>query len=137
ASGPDNLAADRGRCRVITGFHHVVVFCSDTDASREWYERAGFQYLRGYHGMHWFAVGDAALMLHPGGRRDTAGRPVLHAAVKDVVAAFEHVKSAGLEPVDHQAPGTELTFPVTRPWGDVEFELQDPDGQWWAFTEKR
>ncbi len=121
---------------MITGLHHVVLFCSDTEASRSWYERAGFDYLRGYDGMHWFKLGDSEIMLHPGGEGTPPGAPVLHAAVSDARAAFERALEHGLTPVDHQAPGKRLDGPVVRPWGDVEFELQDPDGQWWAFTER-
>lgn len=132
------LDPDRsGRWPLITGLHHVVLFCRDTEASRGWYERAGFTYLRGYEGMHWFALGDAEVMLHPGGQGTSPGAPVLHAAVSDVRAAFDHVREQGLSPVDHQASGEPLAGPVTRPWGDEEFELQDPDGQWWAFTQRR
>lgn len=46
-----------------------------------------------------------------------------------------HVRDAGFEPIDHQQPGTILQGPVTRPWGDLEFELKDPDGHRWAFTQ--
>lgn len=122
----------------ITGFHHVVVFCTDTEVSRSWYERAGFVYLRGYAGMHWFALGSGAeIMLHPGGSAKAAGRPVIHAAVSDAQQALDSARQNGLEPVDHQAEGATLIAPVVRPWGDKEFELQDPDGHWWAFTERR
>src|SRR5690606_37369067 len=122
---------------MISGLHHVVLFCRDTEMSRQWYERAGFEYLRGYEGMHWFALGDAEIMLHPGGTSGTPGRPVIHVAVADVRAAFDRLKAHGLNPLDHQAPDAVLTGPVVRPWGDEEFELQDPDGQWWAFTRSR
>lgn len=122
---------------MITGLHHVVLFCRDTEASRRWYERAGFEYLRGYEGMHWFKFGDAEVMLHPGGKGAPAGAPVIHAAVDDVRAAFDRLAAQGLRPLDHQAPDSDLSGPVVRPWGDEEFEIQDPDGQWWAFTERR
>jgi catechol 2,3-dioxygenase-like lactoylglutathione lyase family enzyme len=121
---------------VIQGFHHLVLFCRDTEASKRWYESVGFEYLRGYHGMHWFRLGDGEVMLHPaengsGGR----GTVALHAAVTDVDALYRHVVECGLEPLDHQSDGTPLAGPVTRPWGDREFELCDPDGHNWAFTQ--
>ena len=122
---------------MITQFHHVVLFCTDTEASRAWYERAGFEYLRGYDGMHWFALGDAEIMLHPGGSAKGVGRPVIHVAVNDAQAALDNARQNGLDPLDHQADGVSLSAPVVRPWGDKEFELQDPDGHWWAFTERR
>jgi catechol 2,3-dioxygenase-like lactoylglutathione lyase family enzyme len=121
---------------MITGLQHAVLFCRDTDASRARYERAGFTYRRGYEGMHWLEMGDAEVMLRPGGEGEVRGRPVLHAAVSDAAAALARARANGLRPLDHQDPGRELTEPVRRPWGDVEFELQDPDGQWWAFTER-
>lgn len=122
---------------MITGLHHVVLFCNDTEESRLWYERAGFGYLRGYESMHWFRLGEAEIMLHPGGKGTPPGAPVLHAAVTDVGKVFDRAREQGLTPVDHEAPDEPLTGPVVRPWGDEEFELRDPDGQWWAFTERR
>jgi uncharacterized glyoxalase superfamily protein PhnB len=60
---------------------------------------------------------------------------VIHVAVDDVRATFDRLRERGLEPVDHHAPDAVLTGPVVQPWGDEEFELRDPDGQWWAFTQ--
>ena len=39
--------------------HHIVLYCKAPDASRSWYEAAGFRYLRGYGGMHWLGFDDA------------------------------------------------------------------------------
>ncbi len=120
---------------MITGFHHIVLFCTDTDTSRRWYESAGFAYLRGYEGMHWFALGDGEIMLHPGGRKLPDSASVVHVGVSALDELFGKVVKAGLRPFDHQQPGAVLSGPVTRPWGDREFEIQDPDGHRWAFTE--
>lgn len=125
---------------MIQGFHHVVLFCKDTEVSKDWYERVGFVYKRGYEGMHWFALGDGEIMLHPGGPgvdSGTVGLPALHVAVTELDTLFKHVKEDGLQPFDHQSPGGLLEAPVVRPWGDREFELTDPDGHRWAFTEVR
>ena len=114
----------------------MVLFCRDTEEARRWYETLGFDYLRGYHGMHWFRLGDGEIMLHPAESGSGGpGTAALHAAVSDVDALFERVVVAGLLPVDHQGDGSPLTGPVTRPWGDREFELPDPDGHNWAFTQ--
>jgi catechol 2,3-dioxygenase-like lactoylglutathione lyase family enzyme len=121
----------------ITGLHHLVLFCTDTERSRAWYERAGFEYLRGYEGMHWFRLGQAEVMLHPTSETPAGAIPSLHAAVTDVDACFARARAAGLVPHDHQQPGVTLEGPVTRPWGDREFELDDPDGWRWALTEVR
>lgn len=120
---------------MITGFHHIVLFCEDTATSKAWFEQVGFAYKRGYHGMHWFALGGAEIMLHPGGAGTDVRAPIVHVAVTDVDALFTRVKSAGLAPFDHQSPTSVLLAPVTRAWGEREFELRDPDGQVWAFTE--
>lgn len=121
---------------MISRFHHLVLFCADTERSRRFYEETlGFEYLRGYEGMHWFKVGDAELMLHPAEPSEKHGLPAIHFATPDVSALFARVVEAGLEPLDHQRPGALLTQPVTRPWGDVEFELLDPDGHELAFTQ--
>ncbi|MCW5732926.1 MAG: VOC family protein [Enhydrobacter sp.] len=123
----------------ISGLHHIVLFCADTERSRDFYKALGFAYLRGYERMHWFAsgsaAGDAELMLHPADPGQKAGLPVIHFATPDVDALFTQALAAGLQPLDHQNPGTPLTGPVLRPWGDREFELVDPDGQWLAFTQ--
>ena len=121
---------------MITGFHHIVLFCSDTSRSKQWYEQVGFAYQRGYEGMHWFALGQGEIMLHPGGREGGGGGPAIHVAVAALDDLFARVKQAGLQPLDHQQPGVTLDAPVLRPWGAREFELQDPDGQRWAFTEE-
>ena len=122
---------------MITGFHHVVLFCNDTSTSKGWYEQVGFFYKRGYEGMHWFALGDGEIMLHPGAEERNEGGPTIHVAVEALDDLFASVKQAGLRPLDHQQPEVVLDAPVLRPWGDREFEMQDPDGQWWAFTERR
>ena len=124
-----------GGSPLITGLHHIVLFCANTDASKEWYESAGFAYKHGYDGMHWFALGDAEIMLHPGGGKAGVNAPTIHVAVASLDELFERVRRAGLEPFDHQNPDASLSAPVLRPWGDREFELADPDGQVWAFTE--
>lgn len=121
---------------MLLGVHHLVLFCRDTEAARAWYAAVGFPYLRGYDGMHWFALGTSEIMLHPA--EESSGGPgsaALHAAVDDVDALFARVVAAGLTPVDHQRDGAPIAGPVTRPWGAREFELPDPDGHNWAFTQ--
>jgi len=119
----------------ISRLHHLVLFCADTERSRAFYEMLGFTYLRGYDGMYWFALGDAELMLHPAQPGEKVGAPVIHFATPDVDALFARVVAAGLQPLDHQNLGEPMQAPVVRPWGDREFELADPDGQWLAFTQ--
>lgn len=67
-------------------------------------------------------------------RSADANTPSFHAAVEDVDALFARVRAAGLTPRDFASPDP-LTEPVVRPWGEREFELADPDGHRWAFTE--
>lgn len=120
---------------MLKGFLRAVLMCRDTEASRRWYERVGFQYLRGHDGMHFFRLGDGEILLHPAAQGSGGSGGGLHVAVSDVDALFRHVVAEGLRPVDHQQPGTVLEAPVTRPWGEREFELDDPDGHRWAFTQ--
>lgn len=88
--------------------------------------------------MHWFRLGAAEIMLHPSDVSSAGAKsPAFHAGVHDVDAHFRAVVAQGLVPWDHQGDGTPLSGPVTRPWGDREFELPDPDGHVWAFTELR
>ena len=81
------------------------------------------------------SLGDAEIMLHPGGGKAGVNAPTIHVAVASLDELFERARRAGLEPFDHQNPDASLSAPVLRPWGDREFELADPDGQVWAFTE--
>lgn len=120
----------------MKGIHHIVVFCTDTGASKAWYQKAGFKYLRGYQEMHWLDAGGFEVMLHPSKIKPNGALPNIHISVGDVNEHFEKVRKAGLEPVDHQSPNrAKLEQPVTRPWGDTEFELIDPDGNVWVFTQ--
>lgn len=120
---------------VLKGFHHVVLFCKDTAASRDWYARVGFEYLRGYHGMHWFRLGPSEIMLHPADSPSGGPGPVLHAAVANVDELFRRVVEAGFTPVDHQQGGRPIAASITHAGGAREFELRDPDGHNWAFTQ--
>ncbi len=130
--------------------HRIVLFCQDPEASRHWYERVGFEYKHGHDNMHFFALGDGELMLHPTGEHpptlqttaattDQTGAdielPALHIRVDDVDRLFAHVRRIGLQPYDHQAGSAPLEAPVVRPWGEKEFELADPDGHRWSFTQ--
>jgi len=120
---------------MVLGLHHLVLFYRDTEVARDWLWRAGFSYLRGHERMHWFQLGEAEIMVHPADR-SSGGGPVIHVTVANAKVHFDNVRAQGLEPQDHQRPGVLLDGPVTRPWGAVEFELQDPEGHWWAFTQK-
>ena len=116
-------------------FHHLVVFCRDPAATRAFLVRAGYRHLRGYGGMEWVALGPGEIMLHPASEAPPRGGTIVHAAVPDVDAHFARAVDARLEPVDMQAGGARLEAPVTRPWGDREFDLVGPDGETWSFTE--
>jgi catechol 2,3-dioxygenase-like lactoylglutathione lyase family enzyme len=120
---------------MIKELHHLVLFCIDTEKAKEWYEKAGFEYSHGYEGMHWFHFGKGKIMLHPSENVSPSDTAV-HAAVEDIHIHFANVKENGLLPFDHQSGNALISEPVTRPWGDVEFELQDEDGHRWAFTQQ-
>jgi uncharacterized glyoxalase superfamily protein PhnB len=118
-------------------FYAAVLFLRDTEAAKAWYEAMGFRHLRGYEGMHWFALGEGEVMLHPADRSSGGGASgmSLHAGVDDVDAVFRRAAAAGFRPFDHQQPGVVLDSPVARPWGSREFEVLDPEGHRWAFTQ--
>jgi catechol 2,3-dioxygenase-like lactoylglutathione lyase family enzyme len=119
---------------MFEGIKHIVIFCKNTQKSKEWYHKLGFTYQRGYEGMHWFAINNMELMLHPV-EDANPGYTTVHLKVKDVAELFNYVITQGLEPLDHQQSGTKISKPVKRQWGDIEFELIDPDGHKWAFTQ--
>lgn len=119
---------------MLTHLHNIVLYCTDSAASRAWYERVGFTYLRGFHGMHWVGLGDLEIMLHPSDQGPAGAVPQLYGAVPDIDAFMAHVLRQGLVPVHHQARGP-LTAPVTTPWGSRELELVDPDGHRWGFVQ--
>lgn len=118
-------------------FYAAILFFRDTEAAKGWYEAMGFRHLRGHEGMHWLALGEGEVMLHPAARSSGGGAEglCLHAGVDDVDAVFRRAVAAGLRPFDHQQPGAVLESPVTRPWGAREFEVLDPEGHRWAFTQ--
>ena len=120
---------------MLEAMNYAVLFCKDTDACRAWYEKAGFVYRHGYEGMHWLGVGDDQVMLHPAEESSGGSGLCLHVAVGDVDAHFRHVVEQGLAPYDHQQPGKALDGPVVREWGAREFEMNDPEGHRWAFTQ--
>ncbi|MFD1739561.1 VOC family protein [Bacillus salitolerans] len=119
---------------MLESIHHIVLFCKETELSKEWYEKVGFTYVNGFDGMHWFKLGGTYIMLHPSDTTNP-GMTAIHAGVHNVEEMFQHVVSQGLEPLDHQQDSKRIDAPVERPWGDVEFELVDPDGHQWAFTQ--
>ena len=120
----------------ISGLDHIVMYCTDTAASRTWYEAAGFAYLRGFDGMHWFAVGDAEIMLHPSPEGPAGRSQNITVAVPDIDAYFAEAVAKGLTPIHHEQPGVAISGPITQPWGDRLFEMCDPDGYVWGFVER-
>ncbi len=113
---------------MITGIKTIVLYCSDVERSRAWYETAGFEYSHGYGGMHWMKAGSSLVMLHPiDPPKRNNGTPALDVSVEDIDALFVRARDGGLDPHEHETPGP-LAGPVTKPWGDRVFELQDPDG---------
>jgi len=130
-------ASAESRRGQIEGLHHIVLFCRHINRTLAFYRKVGFEVLRSYEDMHWLRFGDAEIMLHPSEDTVAGKAPAIHAAVSDVDALLEHVIEQGLEPYDHQHPGRTLTEPIERQWGDREFELDDPEGHRWAFTQSR
>lgn len=133
-AGLDLLRPDWMAVHMLKGVHRLVLYCADTEASKGWYEAAGFEYSHGYDGMHWFELGASEVMLHPGGSGAGESSPTLHAWASDLDGLFRRAAERGLRPSDHQQPGAALAAPVLRPWGERVFELTDPDGHTWAFT---
>ena len=119
---------------MILGPDHIVLFCTDTEACRAFYEAVGFRWLRGWDGMHFFAFGSSELMLHPCATRPNEACTQLYARTPDLDGLFAHCQQAGLRPVHHQSDAP-LTAPHTTPWGSREFELSDPEGHRWGFVQ--
>ncbi|GAA0315344.1 hypothetical protein GCM10008967_02350 [Bacillus carboniphilus] len=119
---------------MLEKIHHLVLFSTNTEIAKEWFERVGFAYSHGFEGMHWFQLGQTEIMLHPADEANP-GDTAIHIAVKDVHTLFNHVVAQDLEPYEHSNPNQMLSEPVTQPWGDVEFELKTPDGHKIAFTQ--
>jgi hypothetical protein len=93
-----------------------VIFCSNTEASKAWYEKAGFTTKRAYEGMFWLDAGRGdEVMLHPTAEKPSGMRTVIHVAVADVRGLFKKVKANGLRPYDHQDPKKDISEPVTMP----------------------
>lgn len=114
----------------------IVLMCRDVEASRAWYQTAGFPLVRSERGMHWFSCGDVPLLLHPAEVVDDRRAIKLAVAVDDVRALFDTFARAGLAPFDHQQPGGTIDGPVTREWGDLTFDAHDLDGHEWSFVQR-
>ena len=118
---------------LIQELHQIIVFCRDQTASRDWYERAGFAFLRFEDGAYRFELGRGEIVLEPGTRQAREAQTI-RVVVRDVLEHFHTVQIRGLIPFHHDEPDP-LEAPSIRPWGDVEFELRDPDGYIWAFVQ--
>ncbi|TFB23898.1 hypothetical protein E3U55_03540 [Filobacillus milosensis] len=112
---------------------NLVLFCKDTDQSKEWYEKAGFNYLRGYEGMYWFEVGGIEIMLHPTNEKGDSGDAQFHVAVDDIMSFINQIKESGLTPIDYHNMNI-ISEPTTRKWG-IDFGVIDPDGYMWVFIQ--
>lgn len=124
---------DEPGAALIQELHQIIVFCHDQNLSRDWYERAGFAFLRFEDGSYRFELGRGEIVLEPG-TRQAREAPTIRVVVRDVLEHFHTVQTRGLEPFHHDEPDP-LEAPSIRPWGDVEFELRDPDGYIWAFVQ--
>jgi catechol 2,3-dioxygenase-like lactoylglutathione lyase family enzyme len=118
---------------LIQELHQIIVFCRDQNASRAWYELAGFEFMRFEDGSYRFELGRGEIVLEPGTRQAREAQTI-RVMVRDVLEHFHTVRSRRLEPFHHDEPDP-LEAPSIRPWGDVEFELRDPDGYIWAFVQ--
>lgn len=110
---------------------YFVFYSKNTEKSKAWYEKVGFEYLRGFDGMYWFKVGEVEIMLHPVEDKKESGDAQYHIHVDDVHTFIQQVKEAGFQPVDshHMTP---INEPVVREWG-TDFALIDPDQYTWVF----
>ncbi len=118
--------------------HRVVLYYTDTEEAFEWFVGLGFPFLRCQEDTYWFELGEAALMLRPKvGRTEVDDLMTIHVAVPDVLAVFRLARRLGFQPFDHLSDRFDeaLREPVRRPWGEVEFNLLDPGGYLWAFTQ--
>jgi uncharacterized glyoxalase superfamily protein PhnB len=116
----------------------------DMDLALEFYVgRLGFAIERGGPADDNCAIsrGDARLMLEVAGdlyseayneairqRLDTPSATALYVEADDLDALFERVVDAGVDVVDPLAE---------RPWGQAEFTIADPTGQWLTFWQVR
>lgn len=119
----------------MNGVLDIVIFCKDTNSSKSWYEKVGFEYLRGHDGMYWFKAGNGELMLHPTDTQSNTDA-VFQLVVNEVDPLFESVMEKELTPLDFSNGEKVITEPTVQPWGYKEFCLRDPDGYIWAFVQK-
>ncbi|WP_088043477.1 VOC family protein [Bacillus sp. EAC] len=120
----------------MNGILDIVLFCADTNLSKEWYEKVGFEFLRGHDHMYWYKVGHGELMLHPSDEKNSNADAVFQFVVDDISSLFKKIIDKELTPLDFSDGIQVLEEPTLRPWGYKEFCLRDPDGYIWAFVEK-
>lgn len=120
----------------MNGVLDIVLFCKEPDLSKDWYEKIGFEILRGHENMYWFRVGQGELMLHPTDEKHSSTNAVFQFVVKDISSLFKSVVDKELIPLDFSEGEKVLQEPALRAWGYKEFCLRDPDGYIWAFVEK-
>lgn len=121
-----------------SGISFVVLYVSDLDASREFYEKKlGFKVKESQEGYVEFATSGVPLALMSmdaakdltGQKPQSGGAPRFSlslGAVPDVDKKYEEMKAAGVK---------FLKKPVTQPWGQRTTHFTDPDGNLWeVFT---
>ncbi len=104
-------------------------------------DKLGFEVVRSSEGHVSLALGDEQLMLEAASafyspeyneairaRMGTVSPHALYIEVPEVESYYEALRAAGVQVVDPLLP---------RPWGQSEFTMADPDGNWltfWAVT---
>lgn len=104
----------------------IVLYVSDTSASRRFYEHAlGLEASGTDSGRVEFDVGGTRLLLHPTSvdEQDRAsarhGRTEVYVMVDDLDAALDRLRQGGVEVIQ------EVT---EQPWGERDAAVLDPDG---------
>jgi len=75
------------------------------------------------------------VMLHPAERGSGRSGLFFHAGVDDVHAHFLQATESGLFPRITSNRASVFPAPYNAPGATSEFELEDPEGHWWAFTQ--
>jgi catechol 2,3-dioxygenase-like lactoylglutathione lyase family enzyme len=134
AAAYNAVLGSTSEAQMLHAIEQIVLYCTDTQRSRDWYGQVGFPYAHGHADLHWFRLGPMRIMLHPSEDGPRGAVPQLYLTTDDVDGLLRELVAKGFEPVHHQAEGV-LSEPVTTPWNTREFELYDPDGHRWGFVQ--
>jgi len=102
----------------------------DFDRTKSFFRDLGFTIVWEADGLAELRLGDAAFLLQKIANEELQSNFMLFAAVDDLDAWWEHIRSSGVL----EKYGVHAKAPTMFPWGQREVHLIDPAGVCWHFA---